>query len=112
MADIKFSGVKYDYNNVTIGISGDEIGISRIGTSGITIGGAADFDRIKGLCPTSGKVIDYSLEEGGVPVSDVVSLHYDKAPGSGTAEVVGVLGDFTYTITKAINGIKVTRITD
>lgn len=51
MADIKFTGVTFDYNSVTIQIASDVIGASQIGISGVKIGTAADFDRIKSQLP-------------------------------------------------------------
>lgn len=58
MAGLKFTGVTYDYNNVTINIPVDIVGASKIGTSGVTIGSAADYDRIVNLVPTVCKVKD------------------------------------------------------
>lgn len=58
MPEIKFTGVTYDYNNVTINIAEDAIGASALAISGITIGTAADYDRIANLIPAVVKVRD------------------------------------------------------
>ena len=58
MADVKFTGIRYEYNNVTIQIAEGDISVSKIRTSGITIGGAVDFDRIMNLQPGEIKVKD------------------------------------------------------
>ena len=63
MADIKFTGVTFDYNNITIQIASDVLGVSQIGISGVTIGSAADYDRMKGLLPTLCKIKDSVNEQ-------------------------------------------------
>ena len=56
-------GVKYEYNDVYIEIPVDIMGASQIGISGVTIGTADDYDRIKGLLPTNCKINDAVSEE-------------------------------------------------
>lgn len=56
--NLKFTGVTYDYNNVTIRIAEDVVGASKIGISGVKIGTDADFDRIMNLYPGNIKVKD------------------------------------------------------
>lgn len=58
MSEINFTGVTYDYNNVTISIAKDAIDVSALGLSGVTIGTAADYDRIANLAPTVCKIRD------------------------------------------------------
>ena len=58
MAEIKFTGVTYDYNNVNISIAEDAVSASQIGVSGVTIGTASDYDRIVNLTPTVCRVND------------------------------------------------------
>ena len=59
-------GVKYEYNDVYIEIPVDIMGASQIGISGVTIGTADDYDRIKGLLPTSCRMKDDVNDECGV----------------------------------------------
>lgn len=59
-------GVNYNYNDVYIEIPVDIMGASQIGVSGVTIGTAADYDRIKGLRPTNCRMKDDVNEEYGV----------------------------------------------
>lgn len=86
---VKFTGVKYDYNNVKISIATGAISVSKIGTSGITIGGAADYDRIAGLAPTVCKVDD--------GVSDV---HNIGCPVISTSAITMSMSSKTYTLKK------------
>ena len=44
-------GVRYDYNEVSIEIPVNAMGASQIGISGVKIGSAAEFDRIKSQLP-------------------------------------------------------------
>lgn len=44
-------GVRYDYNDVCIEIPVNAMGASQIGISGVKIGGAAEFERIKSHLP-------------------------------------------------------------
>ena len=76
MAEIKFTGVTYDYNNVTINIAEGAIGISAIGISGVTIGTAADYDRIANLAPTVCKINDCvdSIANTACPVVGVSAI--------------------------------------
>lgn len=62
-------GVKYDYNDITIEIPVNAMGASQIGISGVKIGVAADFDRIKSQLP------------GLVKVNDAVSSEYYSSTG-------------------------------
>ena len=95
-------GVKYEYNDVFIKIPVDIMGASKIGITGVKIGSAAEFDRIKGLTPTIGRIKDETLEvTTGVPTEDAVSLHYEKAAGTGADNVVGSIGDNVYTLSKS-----------
>ena len=111
MAEIKFTGVRYDYNEVTIQIASDVVGVSQIGISGVKIAGAAEFDRIKGLTPTIGKIKDGTLEvTTGVPTTGAVSLQYEKAAGSGADQVVGSIGDLVYTLKKSGDATILTRV--
>ena len=66
----KFTGVTYDYNNVTINIAEDVVGASKISISGVTIGAADDYDRIANLAPAVCKVNDAvtSVANFGCPV--------------------------------------------
>lgn len=51
-------GVRYDYNEVYIEIPLNAMGASQIGISGVKIGSAAEFDRIKSQLPGVVKVKD------------------------------------------------------
>lgn len=51
-------GVRYDYNEVSIEIPVNAMGASQIGISGVKIGSAAEFDRIKSQLPGVVKVDD------------------------------------------------------
>lgn len=53
------TGIKFDYNNITIQIAEDDISVSKLASSGITIGTAADYDRVAGLAPTVCKIDDH-----------------------------------------------------
>lgn len=76
MPEIKFTGVKYDYNNVTIDIAEGDISVSALAISGVTIGSAADYDRIASLVPTVVKVRD-----------DVSSVRYFGLPLVGVSAI-------------------------
>lgn len=89
MAGLKFTGVKYDYNNVTINIPVDIVGASAIGTSGVTIGTAADYDRIANLAPTVCKVND--------EVSSVANI---GCPVIGASAITMSVSSKTYTLKK------------
>ena len=62
-------GVRYDYNNVRIEIPVNAMGASQIGISGVKIGCAAEFDRIKSHLP------------GDIAVEDGVSSDYYSTDG-------------------------------
>lgn len=59
-------GVNYNYNDIYIDIPVDIMGASQIGIGGVTIGTAADYDRIKGLLPTNCRMKDDVNEECGI----------------------------------------------
>ena len=52
------TGIKFDYNNITIQIAEGDISVSKLASSGITIGTAKDYDRVIGLTPTVCKIND------------------------------------------------------
>lgn len=76
MPEIKFTGVTYDYNNVTINIAEGDISASALALSGVTIGTAADYDRIANLIPAVMKVRD-----------DVSSVSYFGLPLVGASAI-------------------------
>ena len=47
--------VKYEYNSVRIDVPLTDMTASQIGLTGVPIGGAEEYDRIKGLIPFVGK---------------------------------------------------------
>lgn len=89
MGEIKFTGVTYDYNNVTINIAEDVVGASQIGVSGVTIGSAADYDRIANLAPTVCKVND-----------EVSSVQAIACPVVGASKITMTASSKTYTLKK------------
>lgn len=106
MAEIKFTGVTYDYNNVTINIAEDVVGASKIGITGVKIGTAADYDRIANLSPTVCKIHD-----------DVTSVANTTCPVIGasaiTMRTTNTGGNVkTYTLKKSGNNLncKVTTV--
>lgn len=92
MAAIKFTGVTYDYGNINISIASDAIGISKIGTSGITLGGSADYDRIAGLAPTVCKIKDAAS-----------SVYNTATPAVGASAITMTASSKTYTLKKIGN---------
>lgn len=94
MAVIKFTGVRYDYNDITIQIASDVVGVSAIGTSGVTIGGAADYDRIAGLAPTVCKIKDAAS-----------SVYATATPAVGVSAITMTASSKTYTLKKKGNDL-------
>lgn len=98
-------GVRYDYNEVSIEIPVNAMGASQIGISGVKIGGAAEFDRIKSQLP------------GLVTVKDEVSsdlysttgfFYYNsdkdiRKLGSGGGVSAKITQDKTHDATKYVN---------
>ena len=89
MAEIKFTGVDYDYGNITIQIASDALSVSALASSGITIGGAEDYDRIASLAPTVCKIKD--------GVSDVYNI---GCPIVSASAITMAASSKTYTLKK------------
>lgn len=83
------TGIKFDYNNITIQIAEGDISVSKLASSGITIGTAADYDRIVGLTPTVCKIDD--------GVSDV---HYITCPLVGASAIAMSASSKNYILKK------------
>lgn len=92
MAELKFTGVKYDYNNISINIVEGDISVSALASSGITLGSASDYDRIAGLAPTVAKIND-----------GVSSVQAIACPLVGASAITMSASSKTYTLTKDDN---------
>lgn len=88
-------GLRYDYNDLYIEIPVDIMGASQIGVSGVTIGTAADYDRIKKLAPQVARIND--------KVSGVATI---GCPVVGDSSITIETGDTDVTLTKSGGKLK------
>lgn len=88
-------GLRYDYNELYIEIPVDIMGASKIGTTGVVIGSAADYDRIANLAPQVARVND--------KVSEVAAI---GCPVVGDSSITIETGAKDVTLTKSSGKLK------